>query len=293
MAVTSCKETREGRSGQLRAESSTYTRSFLVTTDDPEDSVITVALGVYTAFGVRAGAAHNEDVTARCIEMSPVDTGTGLQWIVACQYSNATEHRDKQEDPLDDAAIIGPWDSEGYQEVAVVDRDDKPNLNSAGDPYDPPLMKDFSRRNVTVRKNVASVPSWYLDYEDAVNSDTFTIGGLTIPPGYAKCKRTSVSEKKTRNGIDYYEVTTVIQFAKKKWTRKVLDQGFHIKWTFGASSGRSKIQMLNEDGEFEYPVSPVPLNGTGGQLLNPTPDTAVYREHDIEDELPFSVLPLS
>jgi len=183
MSVVSVRENNEGRSGSLKPSESTYTRSFIVVTNSKSDSVVTVATGVFTVFGVRAGSAHNEDSTARCTSMDPTCDESGKVWIVTCQYSNASEQRDKQENPLSDAAIIGPWDSDSYQEVAEVDNDDKVIANSAGDPYDPPLMKDFSRRNVTVRKNVSSVPEWFLDYEDAVNSDAFTVGGLSVPIG--------------------------------------------------------------------------------------------------------------
>lgn len=291
MSVVSVAEIQEGRGGSLRADVYTMTRVFRVTTDNKANGVVTVAGGVYTSYGVRAGSSHPEDSTAKCYQVDPIDDGTsGLIWLVTCSYSNASEHRDKLENPLSDAAIIGPWDSDSYQEVAEVDNDDKVIANSAGDPYDPPLMKDFSRRNVTVRKNVASVPEWFLDYEDAVNSDAFTVGGLSVPVGKAKCKKTQVSEQKFRNGIGYYEVTTVLQFSKKGWTRKVADVGFNELTEDGL--GRKKI-VIGEPGAEEYPSAPVPLDGSGARLENPTLANRVYNAHDIEDRLPFSVLPLS
>ena len=140
----------------------------------------------------RIGTVHPEDVNNWCVGLAITNPNPFAGWEVAASYS--TEHEIK-EDPLDEAAIIGPWDTENYQEPAVVNNNNELILNSAGDMFDPPVMKDFNRRGVTVQKNVASVPVWFLDYEDAVNSDVFTVGGLTVAIGNGKVSRTTISER--------------------------------------------------------------------------------------------------
>lgn len=265
----------------------TSERVHLFSSDTPGDNESSIYAHAYCP---KFGSEHPDTDTMWCVDVEIINFAPYAGWRVTASYSS---EREQNENPLNDPAIIGPWDSDSYQEVAEVDTDDELILNSAGDPFDPPLMKDFSRRNVTVRKNVASVPTWFLDYEDAINSDTFTVGGLIVPIGKAKCKKTGISEKKTRNGITYYEVTTLIHFSKKGWKRRVLDVGFRQLSADGTT--RIKITMMNDSTppEAEYVTAPVPLDGTGHVLADPTPASAVYLEFDLDDSLPFSDLPLS
>jgi hypothetical protein len=276
------RTTKIGTGGIVTSE-----RVHLFSTDTPGDNESTIyAHGNCPKFG----SVHPDTATMWCVDVEIINHAPYSGWRVTASYSS---EREQAEDPLDDPAIVGPWDSDSYQEVAEVDTNDELILNSAGDPFDPPLMKDFSRRNVTVRKNVAAVPSWFLDYEDAVNSDVFTVGGLSIQVGKAKCKKTGVSEKKTRNGIDYYEVTTLIHFSKKGWKRRVLDVGFRQLSDDGLSRVKITVMSDADPPEAENVSAPVPLDGAGRVLADPTPATATYLEYDLDDSLPFSVLPLS
>ena len=249
--------------------------------NDPADTSYDVGSH---GFCPRIGTPHPEDANNWCVGLSITNPDPYAGWEVAASYST---EREVLEDPLAEPAIIGPWDTENYQEPAVVNNADELILNSAGDMFDPPVMKDFNRRGVSVSKNVASVPVWFLDYEDAVNSDVFSVGGLSVAVGCGKLSRTTISERKNRNGTDYYVVGMYIQLAKKSWTRKTLDAGFHQ--TVG---GVRSVIMIGAAGD-ELPVTPVPLDGAGGVLANPSPSTSYYRSDNIEDRLPFSALPLT
>jgi hypothetical protein len=223
------------------------------------------------------------------------DHNTGVAWKVSVTYSSnpgqsvINNSNGNGSDPLSEPARIS-WSGENFQQVAVVDIDDNPILNSAGDPYDPPLMKDFSRPVATIRKNIASAPAWILTSHDAINSDEFVIDGLTCEVGKAKLKRADISEWQYRNGIAYRELTLVIHFAKDGWTRKVLDAGFRRKYN---DTERELITLTAEDGTPQYPSGPVPLDGSGVELTDPTPSTCVYNSHDLDESIAFSSLPLS
>lgn len=223
------------------------------------------------------------------------DHNTGVAWKVSVTYSSnpgqsvINNSNGNGSDPLSEPARIS-WSGENFQQVAVVDIDDNPILNSAGDPYDPPLMKDFSRPVATIRKNIASAPAWILTSHDAINSDEFVIDGLTCEVGKAKLKRADISEWQYRNGIAYRELTLVIHFAKDGWTRKVLDAGFRRKYN---DTERELITLTAEDGTPQYPPGPVPLDGSGVELTDPTPSTCVYNSHDLDESIAFSSLPLS
>lgn len=189
-------------------------------------------------------------------------------WTVELSYSSKVE---MAEDPLNDPVRIS-WGTEQFQRPLVFDKDGDAVVNSAGDPFDPPPMIDDSRRTVTIRKNVATVPTYISSYQDTVNSDQFAIDGFTVAIGKAKIQTISVSEVQTRNGTDYREVTITMHIQKNGWNVEPLDAGFR------EISGSGRIQILNLDGE--EPTSPVPLDGAGAALANPTVSTCVFLDFE-------------
>jgi hypothetical protein len=241
------------------------------------------------AAGYTYGSLH-PDRQAWLVDIS-CNTEEGVKWVANLTYTtNPTqEQRNQSDDPTSEAARVS-WSGENFQEVAVVDKDDKPILNSAGDPYDPPLMKDFSRPVATVRKYVSSAPAWILDSHDKKNSTEFVLDGLTVPAGKAKIKRVDISDQPLyRNGVAYREMTIVIHFSKNGWVRKVLDAGFRRIYS---GTSRENITLTNSDDQQEYPTAPVPLDGSGVELTDPTPTTCVYNSYDLDDTLDFNTLPL-
>lgn len=260
----------------------TSTITYLFTTDT---RVSEFDIGTHGSCPV-IGSTHPDNPAMWCVEVMIANHEPWKGWQVTAEYSS---EREITEDPTDEPVRVS-WSTEQFQEVAIVDENGDAVCNSAGDPFDPPVMKDFSRRVASVSVNVSSVPSWFLDYEDAVNSDTFTLAGFSVAAGKAKCQRVSVSEEKERNGISYFEVHMEIHLSKNGWLVKPLDAGFRRIYS---GTSREKITMTNEAGEEEYPAAPVPLDGSGVELLDPTPATAVYRSFTVYESLPFSALPLT
>ena len=144
-----------------------------------------------------------------------------------------------------------------------------------------------------------------------MNSDPFTIGtggrAFNVPAGIAKLQRTAFGEQQERNGVKYTVVTYELHLSAKGWLSQILDAGFR-EWKFfpfGASGsgevasgsgtdGEYRLVNIRNDGDKELVTAPVPLNGYGQSLKNPTPDTAIARVDTQYDELPFNgVLPLS
>lgn len=249
------------------------------------------------SFGLVPPNTHPDDSGAYLIDAIGVDLGTGMQFNVTASYTSNPPAEVFQSlypnNPILEPARVF-WDSETYQEAATIDINGKLKLNSAGDPFDPPPMKDFNRRTAVVRKNVSMVPPWFLDYENAVNRDAFVLKGLPIPAGKAMCKRTTVSDANIRNGVVFYECTTVIHFSRVGWKSRLADVGFRKKY-FDAITGtykRSNILYQNSSGEYELPAAPVPLNGFGQPLANPDLTNGVFLEFDDYPLKPFGVLPL-
>lgn len=257
-------------------------RVYLFTVDSP----------AYTEFDIgthascpRIGYAHpdNPGLFARNITITNYEPYAG--WQVAVGYSNESELR---ENPLDDPAVI-TFDDEQYQKPITKDLDGKAIVNTAGDPYDPPPMIDDGRISVTITKNLPDIPTWWLSYKDVVNSDTFTVRGLSVSPRLAKIQRRSISDWKYRNDIRYLEVSLTIHLDEDGWNVKPLNAGFRRKFN---GDERELITMTNENGETEYPPAPVPLDASGIEIVDPTPDNVIYGDHKAYKEKPFSVLPL-
>jgi hypothetical protein len=285
MSVLTFKEIHSGRDadddvGQRKAAVGRYTRVFRVTTDSNDDDGAVVkasapSLGVQHPSDPRAflrrRRARNESFSKRV-------------WIVTCAYSTEFEI---EENPLADPADID-WVTEQFQRPFVKDRNGDAILNSAGNYYDRPVDGDDSRWTANVVKNVSAVPTWLLDYRDAVNSDAFVLDGLSVAIGEAKMQAIRISRQQERNDVPYRVLTMTIALNGDGWAKEELDQGFQEKHPERLNERR---QILDDQGD---PVTtPVMLDGTGQRLQDPEPDTAVYRSHDIYQEQPFSDLPLT
>lgn len=260
--------------------SRSYTRTFKLQTSAKTETAFDV--GSHASLPV-IGEVHPDDSNAFCVTLTPEPTDPWKGWTVTAQYSDA---RTLNEDPTDDAAVIS-WGSEQFQRPAVFDRNGDFIVNSAGDPFDPPLMMDDSRRVVTVQKNLAVVPTWILDYQDAVNSDSFTIDGVTIAAGVAKMQSVTVGERQRRNGTTFRTVSFTIHLQRDGWILKPLDAGFREI----AYSG--ELQNIKNPGDDELPGAPVPLNGSGRALANPSFSTCVFLPFEVYATRAFSSLPLT
>jgi hypothetical protein len=228
------------------------------------------------------GEVHPDDSGAWCttLQVDPTDPWKG--WTVTAEYST---ERELAEDPTDDPAEI-TWGYEQFQKPAVTNYAGEAILNSAGDPFDPPIMIDDSRPHVTISKNLATVPVWITTYQDAINSGSFTVDGITVGAGLAKMQNITITRAQSRNGTSFRTVTFSIHLQKQGWSSKQLDAGFR---QIGYGGARENIR---NDGDDELPAAPVPLNG-GVAIPSPTPANAQYRVDVVYEAKDFSVLPLT
>lgn len=280
MSVTSFLEIHDGRDGadDVRGRTAVrrYTRVFRATTNDDFDDANTVVAHVSCP---RLGTVYPTDIGAWCKGRRANSINKRL-WIVTATYSS---EREMEEDPAADPPQF-TWSTQQFQRIYVKDRNGKAIVNSAGDPYDPPVEGDDSRVSCTVSLNVASVPSWVLTYKDAVNSAAFTIDGISVNAGSAKVQSINIGPVQSRNDISFRQLSLTLTFAAS-FAAEVLDAGFNYK----DDAERKKITLA--DGN--EPTAPVLLDGSGAVLANPTLDNAVYNSHDIYTEMDFSALPLS
>jgi len=219
------------------------------------------------------GATHDTKTTAYVYDKTAEQESDKdrLHYIVTVQYKEMAVA--PHEDPTDEDPDIS-WEQETRTEVAVIDKDGNPILNSANDWFDPPLMKDFRTLRVVITRNESSFdPADADDYTDTVNVDTVTIAGLTVGPRKAKLVQYTGQKEETR-GYKYYRVTYKVDFWRATWSRKVIDHGYRAFKTVG--TGKARIREARDaDGNVEYGFNkgweevtePVPLDNAG-HILN-------------------------
>jgi hypothetical protein len=279
MAVTYVGELAEGRRASNNRGVRTYTRVFRLTTSSQADNEYVV--GSNASLPV-IGNIHPSDANAYCENLDVQCVRGWRIWDVTATY---TTERQLNSVPTSDPTYI-TWDTEQFQKPATEDKDGNGVVNSAGDPFNPQEQMDDSRRVVTVQKNMSSVPAWVLTYQDAVNSDTFTIDGVSISPGTAKMQRIGVGPPEIRNGTAFRQVTFVIALRRDGWAFRLLDQGFNQKLLIG--TGRKPITIKGQ-----LPSSPVLLDGNGFAQTDPASAVAHYLTFHVYKEQAFSSLPLT
>lgn len=261
-----------------------YTAVFQVETDDPNDGIITVGnavdpggLAIPTpGISVYQFNAAETDTSAVCTSIAPerVDD-TFTLWLVTANYTNASEPN--QDNPLDRPLLIN-ISSQKYEQAVIKDRDGKGIVNTAGDPFDPPLMMDGTRIFLSLTKNFA-------DYN-------FDLAGAYCDSLNASLYYGFAAEKLKMDGYHasrqfeqdtlFWTVTADFAFRREGWQLQPLNAGLRRK------AGSARQKCTDDDGQ---PVqTPVPLSSAGGQISDPTVDNVVYLAFDVYPVLEFSAL---
>ena len=308
MAVTAVHELWTGRDGEWTEDQRSYTRVFRVETNDKADHA-----GIIETHGQipKIGTPFPADYNARCVSVSPrSESFSPYIWLTTCVYRSKgkDEGSPPEFDPTSDRAVIR-WNTEVYQRVChkaywstttAEAADPRPPaapatpeigvVNSAGDPFDPPVMIDDCRFGVTVTKNLSYVPVELLDYVNSINDDEVTIDNVDIGKRRLKVMSVAVSDWKERNWTDYREVSVAFSVATVDHIPQQLDQGFREKFdkTIDGDRLSRRKNIDNEDGG--HLNAPILLDGEGHKLDDPTLDNAVFVELGVYPEEDFDDL---
>ena len=257
------------------------TRRFTESSDDKLDDAYvagsTIGLPII-------GSPHPSDSDAICHTLEVANTDPYAGWTVTAEYSS--ERNFDPVDPLDDEVLIR-WTSEIYQEPVFLDIiTGQAILNSAGDPFiDPIPARDAMHLIAIIDANVASVPSWAIDLQNAVNNATITIGGLQIAAGLAKVQRIDIQQRAKRGLNVFFPVTIEVHIRRDGWKFEPVDAGFRER-----NERNVLINIVNADDDQEV-TAPALLNGVGQQLTDPSPSTAVFLEFNLYQLANLSLLP--
>lgn len=228
--------------------------------------------------------AHPLYETQLCREVSfSQDSSAPCKWDIEATYSSELLKQADQTnvtDPSERPAKI-KWKAQQYRRAISEDLDGNAIVNSAGDYFDPPPEIDSSHWVATIEKNVPAVPTFILSYTDAVNSDSFTIQGMTVNEKVAKIVDIDISDRQTEGDFNFYVFTYSLEFRPETWRLKVLDQGFRY-------DDAGDIKQITDSSTPPRPItSPKLLDGSGGILANPSPGNAEFITFDVYNAVDF------
>lgn len=270
----------------------TYTETYKLTTTLKTETAYTV--GSHSSLPA-VGSQHPDDSNAYCRSLRVENTDFWKGWTVTATYSDERTLDDS--DPSNDEIKVS-WAAESYEEVILYDVvTDEAILNTANDPFSEPPTREATHLVATISANVTSVPTWILSYQDAINSDSITIGGLSIGIGKAKMQNLSIGQSQLRNGVTFYPLSFQIKIKNDGWKFEPLSTGFS-QLMYGVE--------LSPDGEIidtvrkadcvnkadQKPVSePALLDADGVQIDSEDPADGHFMEFDIYPSLAFASLP--
>lgn len=309
MAVAEVKLASTGRAGTDDVTGvRTYTTVYLVRTDSAYDtkSIVTSHPSI-PQYGQFYQTSTETDATAFLQSRSAqqLSAESNLLWAVTCVHSTTAFNNVNGMLPIVDpfgAEAVVEWDFHEDKEAAyfAYDNQDKPVpiSNSAGDVYDPPLERDFSRLILRVEKNFASYdPLLASQYANTVNSDNW----LGFPKWTILCKPFK-GKLTIDHGVTYWRVTFEFHFDFRRWTSKVWDTGlreFITQQDIDNKRVSPDIKkpgynhIKNADGTFI--TEPILLNGAGYRLIPPggvlspalAMDGIIYNQFRLYRQMPF------
>lgn len=301
MSVIRCEESHRGRPSTAGNGVTTYERTFQIETDSPTDD----AASIYaSAVLPDPYSVHPSDsrCTLREYSIEPNDEAR-IIWSAICKYSNETQSKEEQERQIQPTPTLRPaeitWEGVPREVAIFRDRVGTPIVNSAGDPFDPPIVAVVFDLVATVEVNLTEVPVWLFDYQGAVNDTSFTIDGLTAQTGCALMGPVRISPKQEENGIVYRKVSMPLHFRAKRddgdddapepWKLEILNTGLRQKL------GSGKRVNIYDDNVPPAPITaPWPLTEAGLRLPEGfAVADLVYLTFDIHKRRDFNALPLT
>lgn len=227
----------------------TYTQKWFVETDaaDAPDDVLNAAItfagntpipALYDSYSVNntAGTPIGTDANSYAQEFS-IQPRFGIQqplhWVVQVTYSPLPDGKESSD------LVVNPLlrgveysaDWEVYTDVVEEDKDGNQIVNTAGKPFDINVEMERSRTVLVASYNVESlgmVISKMRKYQDAVNSEVWSLGSTNVPKRAALCRSVQSTGLLTEGDTSYYRLIVRISFKEedKTWDERLLSRGY-------------------------------------------------------------------
>lgn len=322
MAVTSVVPLFEDQTGEWsRKASHTYTSAYHCQTDDIDDGPETVMGALGLSVNDTYAIGNDSDPLSFLQKATPTRVpGKPTLWKVVANWGPATSQKsdgsptDNPEEYRDEwdistTSVSRPVEEAHLRVNALPDRavdSFGPVINSAGVRFDPPLERDTSLLQIRITKHKATFPVAHLAYQDAVNSDAFTLStsGFSLSVPLYAAKLGFSGSLQFQNQTSYwkvvYELLIDFQFG---WRANVLDRGLEAAakegyenghgGTFLAAdldAGKPKLRRILDVQDGNPITTPVRLDGNG-KVADPE-GLDVYITYSIYQEKPFAALGL-
>lgn len=265
-----------GREHDCDTVTRTYRRVFQVLTDDPNVG----AIAVRTAAGVPVitdvyDTGLESDPGAQVVKVSARQSGEDpRKWLVTVEYDSNTFGVGVDQNPLNRPATLS-WSTATKSEAMIFDFNDKPVLNSANDPFDPPPERERAYGVLTIAKNVLTFdPNTIPDYAKTVNQSAFQ----GFPAG--ECLMDDISSQMSEeNAVTFEAVVYKIAVRRGGWNLRVLDAGFQ-QYVGTGLPGVLLPKTLIRDSQTQEPYSTPQLLDLTGHVLNPATQDPQYIEFE-------------
>lgn len=218
------------------------------------------------------------------------DPADPKRWVVTVTYRTVRTGRPETQnpDPLSRPTDY-EWDDATeimYPQVDLTPSEAKPILNSAGDPFDPPLGMPVSLPVLRVTRNERRYsPGKAYSYAWAYNLDPF----MGVAPGYALMLPWR-AQRITENNFTYWRVMREVKFRFEPWgswkETYVLDAG--LRELVYEDEEWKRRNITDSDGM--PATTPMLLDGAGRRLKADKP--AVYLAFRIYKAAKFAALKL-
>lgn len=267
-----------------------YDRVFRIRTDNMRDGPFQVGANGITGlpglFAPYVDNYGNVDAGAILQKFEPHQGEDPFEWEIACMYSSAIDRyagsRERgasgrsgkaeqaqkgsnDDNPLNRPPVIQMTPNRYQKELRVVQVIDQNNnlvqtalRNSAGDPYDPPLVGDRTRQSYTYDRNEASYNITQVKLlQDVLNSDMF----WQENPYTWKLNVSASSAYE--NGLFYWKKTYHLEFKADTWLEQVEDKGTR---QLVMQNQVTKVVDITDPMTAARVSSPVLLDGNGHPL---------------------------
>lgn len=232
--------------------------------------------------GSDIGDAHPLNPFVFLSDLTAQSTDSREIWRVIGTYKKISFDEDAA-NPLEQPSQIS-WSSNVYTVPAIKDIDGNAIVNSAGQPFDPPLTEEERTLVATITYNRENWdPTIALDFENAVNVPATRIGQVNVGERQARIMEIG-SDSETFEDLAYHKVTIKVEMKPEVWDRDVLDQGI-----LGLNDDGKLVELTTDDGA--KVTEPILLNGSGKKLDPPTADP-VFLTFKTKREKDFAELEL-
>ena len=144
--------------------------------------------------------------------------------IITTQPSAGFGHVIDQ-DPLSIPSRIGEVKSFTIPGATLVDWQNKPILNTAGEPPEP-FDKPEQVLAYPLIKNIPGLGDWLFDFESVINADAVRLGSKICEPKTLMIRQVTVSDEQTQGDIKYRTATLELWRRKSQWVEIWPSRGF-------------------------------------------------------------------